>query len=506
LVFVFNAVHRGQPAFIRDWPGEIGDFRLSLASNLPTLVNWRRRCNRWVFARLARHFYGGFPGAAVMNDWNDAERRFEKALEFVQQRKWSDALEEMKAATTINPFNAGWFHNLGMILDQMNRCEEALDAYSRAAQIEPKNLPVQERLGIDLYRTGRLRQALRAFTRINAEDPAYESAYCHLILVHAELGDHEKAEEMFYTARLYKDHCPRCYDHIGRSLAARNEHDRAIYCFQRCLDLDPNWPAASGRLADCYRRKGDLEQARRFYLGDLRQNPGGIKTLLDLGDLLVQMNRLEEAGEKYRRCIELFPNQAGGYAGHGRWLVRCGRFDEARDCFAEALRLDPTLCGVHLELARLSLRHGDRAVTRRHLRAEHLRRSEDTHVLLSLANLWMDCGQDRTAMACLKRLIVLQPGNTDAWLNLAVAQFRRGLYTQGIQSCRQCLDLDGSNRLAMYNLALAYDHLGQFDQALQWTRRALTLEPRDVSLQRLELRLRLLRAGGLVLGWLRRRI
>lgn len=448
--------------------------------------------------------YGFFVGAALMNDWHDAERRFEKALEFVQQRKWSDALEEMKAATSINPFNAGWFHNLGLILDEMGRHDEALDAYRKATQIDPKNLAIRERLGIDLYRTGRLRQALLNFKRISADEPAFEAAYCHRIVIYSDLGDHDKAEEMFYSARLYKDHCPRCYDHMGRSLAARNELDRAIFCFQRCLDLEPNWPGAAGRLAEAYRQKGDLEQARRCYLADLRQNPGGIKTLLDLGDLLIQMNRLEEAGEKFRRCIELFPNHAGGYAGHGRWLVRSGRFDEAATCFAEALRLDPTLCGVHLELARLSMRHNDRTVTRRHLRAEHLRRSEDAQVLLSLANLWMDCGQDRTAMACLKRLIALQPGNTDAWLNLAVAQFRRGLYAQGIRSCRQCLDLDGSNRLAMYNLALAHDHLGQFDLALQWTRRALTLEPRDASLQRLELRLRMLRSCGLVLGWMKR--
>jgi tetratricopeptide (TPR) repeat protein len=95
-------------------------------------------------------------------------------------------------------------------------------------------------------------------------------------------------------------------------------------------------------------------------------------------------------------------------------------------------------------------------------------------------------------MACLKRLLTTEPANPDAWLNLGVSQFRQGLYAQGLSSCRQALELDSRNRLAMYNLALAHDRIGQYEVALSWARRALELEPRDATLQRLELRLRLL--------------
>ncbi|MBW3653184.1 MAG: DUF881 domain-containing protein [Actinobacteria bacterium] len=33
-----------------------------------------------------------------MNDWDDAERRVEKAQELFEQRRWSEALEELRAA------------------------------------------------------------------------------------------------------------------------------------------------------------------------------------------------------------------------------------------------------------------------------------------------------------------------------------------------------------------------------------------------------------------------
>jgi tetratricopeptide (TPR) repeat protein len=440
-----------------------------------------------------------------MNQWQDAEQHFERALELVRHRKWQQALSELRRATRVNPFNGQWQFHLGLVLDEMGRYDQALRAYRRAVRIEPNNLQIQERVAADLHRVGRLRQALRAFADISQADPSHEPAYCHRLLIHVELGEHDLAEEMFYTARLYKDHCPRCYDYMGRSLAARGMHKRAIYCFQRCLDMEASWPDAWRRLAEVFWNKGETEQARRHYLADLRQNPGRVQTLLDLGDLLLEMGRVDEAGEKYRLCIELAPREADGYLRYGRWLARCRKTEEAQLAFAEALRRNPTMSGVHLELARLAIARGDRAETRLQLRAEHLVCSDDVQVLLGLANLWMDCDGYRTAIACLKRLVTLQPECRDAWLNLAVAQFRRGLYRQGIRSCQQALELEPANRLAMYNLAVAHERMGEYDEALQWARAALKLQPRDVNMQRLEFRLRALRWWGSLGGMVRRR-
>ena len=42
-----------------------------------------------------------------MTEWDDAERRVEKAQELFEQRRWSEALEELRAATDINPYNGG---------------------------------------------------------------------------------------------------------------------------------------------------------------------------------------------------------------------------------------------------------------------------------------------------------------------------------------------------------------------------------------------------------------
>src|SRR5437588_5600906 len=108
-----------------------------------------------------------------MNDWNDAERRVERAQEFFEQRKWAEALDELRAATSINPYNASWFFNIGLTLDELGRFEEATDAYRQALGIEPDDLQSLHHLGMDLHQVGRFREALEAFERVEQIDASF---------------------------------------------------------------------------------------------------------------------------------------------------------------------------------------------------------------------------------------------------------------------------------------------------------------------------------------------
>src|SRR5207249_4348421 len=187
-------------------------------------------------------------------------------------------------------------------------------------------------------------------------------------------------------------------------------------------------------------------------------------TLLDLGELLAEMGRLEEAGEKIRRAIELTPDDPAAHHALGRWLLHSGLEDDAIEAFVKALRLDPTFPGSHLHLAQIHHRRREAIEARRHLRGELLLKPDDPQVLLSLANLLMDTQESRLAAASLKRLVQIVPNNVNGWVNLAVAQFMRRRYDEGIFACHEALRCDPKNLLAIYNLALAHEHLRRFDE------------------------------------------
>jgi tetratricopeptide (TPR) repeat protein len=75
---------------------------------------------------------------------------------------------------------------------------------------------------------------------------------------------------------------------MGCSLSARGLYGKAIYCWTRTLDLDPQHPLVHLRIAEALWNKGDLEQARQHYLCGLRQDPGSTSILLDLSELYLR--------------------------------------------------------------------------------------------------------------------------------------------------------------------------------------------------------------------------
>ena len=415
------------------------------------------------------------------NDWNDAEQRVEHAQELFEQRKWQEALDELILATTINPYNGGWFFNIGLTLDEMGRLDEAIEAYRRTLEIEPSDIQALYHLGTDLQQTERFGDAIKTFEQIESIDATFEPCYCGRVLCYSELGEHDKAEEMFYLARLYKEHCPACYFNMGCSLAARGLFDKAIFCWTKTLDSAVNGSAGASplvpgeisqsghttaelaemhgevhvRIAQALWSKGDLEQARQHYVLGLRQDPGNTHTLLDLSDLLVEMNRWEEAGEKIRRAIELTPEDPASHFCLGRWMLRCGREDRAIASLKRSLELDPTWPGAHLLMGEAHLRRKELPDACQHLRAELLLRPDEPQMLMDLANLLIDVGEVRAAVACLKRLTLICPDHGAAWQNLGVAHFIRGRVDEGIAASLEALKIDPKNRGALHNLAIA---------------------------------------------------
>jgi predicted Zn-dependent protease len=81
-------------------------------------------------------------------------------------------------------------------------------------------------------------------------------------------------------------------------------------------------------------------------------------------------------------------------------------------------------------LGRISFRRGDLGAARNRFRAELQLRPDQPKLLLELANLLMDTGESRAALACLKWLVAMNPREVSGWLNLAVAQFTRGHYSE----------------------------------------------------------------------------
>lgn len=420
-----------------------------------------------------------------MNDWLEAENRIERVIQLAEAQQWTEALDELDAAISINPNDAQWHAQRGHILDQLGRHDEAVRAYGDALAIEPGQLEVETLLSIDLIRTGWYEEAVRLLEGLARRYPEFEPAYCHRIAAYTRMGQHEDAEAMFYLAQQIDEDCPNCFHHMAESLACRGLFDRACYCWQRALEMEPDYPQARQRIAEAYRIQKDYEKAREFYLSALRRDAGNTDILAELGDLLIEMGDLPGAAAKFEQILELEPHCERATVMLGLIASQCDNLDKAVACFEQTLRLDESYPGVRAHLGEVELRRGNHYEALRHLSLALEDDPEDRIGLMAMGNCLLELGRHGESADHFERLLEIDPDMTGAHHNLAVCRFLDGDFQGGIEHCQAVLERDADNVLALHKLGLAYLHLGRWREARQMIDRGLAVDPDHPGLQAL---------------------
>ena len=453
--------------------------------------------------------------------WQDAQSRVRRARDLLRRRQVPEALEELRAAAELDPLDPVPHRELGRCLSLLGRHDEAADALARAAEAEPECPHGWLALGGALLELGRWREAIEALDHAGRLDPAAADADAGRVRAYAALGDHDRAEQMFYLAQQVDERLPAPFYHVAASLAERGgegEIARARWCWRRTIELaagesrSPRRRAEAAdlatrsylRLAELDADAGNLEQSRRHYLQALARDGRRVESLLGLAELLLRMRQHDAAAERIHRAVRLDPDDPRGHFLAGRRYFEIGRLNEAAVALRRVIELDPGFPRGHLMLAKLAARQDDPEAVCRHCRLEMLRRPDRPVVLGELGGLLTDAGDLEHAAACYKRLVATDPSDAAAWQNLGVVECLRGELMPGVIASRRAIKLDPANLDAHNNLALAFLQMRELDAAAKVLADGLSLDPRHRPLRRLRLRLRLLRTGDRLRAGLRR--
>ncbi|GAB4546759.1 MAG: hypothetical protein Tsb0013_05890 [Phycisphaerales bacterium] len=448
-----------------------------------------------------------------MNEWSEAERRVERAHELYEAGRWDEAERELREALTLNPYKAEWHFNLGLTLEAAGRHEDAINAFEGAHKLDPSDTQALMAMAVNALRADRPEAALAWLDQSIEVDADRAEAFIHRIEAFTRLGRHDDAELSFYQALQLENSDPenaQAYANMGEALMERSEHERAIFCFREAASLDPTLPRINGRLAQACAATGRHERARKLFMSELRDNPGDVDTLLDFGDLLVDMHRYAEAGEKYRRVLEIDPHHADAHFALADLSRRQHRFDQALAGYALVLKLDPMHPEASRRIASLLLARGDQSRAIDHLRAELSRLRDRPRDFIDddvreLGDLLLQAKLPRQATRVFRVLVDRREDDAEAWHALSVALFESGRRDDGLHAARRALRLHPEHIQALHNTAMALAQDRSWSRASAYVKRALTIDPDDTLLRRLMMTIRIKRAFCLLAGPFTRR-
>ena len=423
-----------------------------------------------------------------MSDWLEAEQRVERAQQYSESERWPEALAELDAAIAINPHTALWHAQRGFVLEELDRPAEAAEAYEFSLGLDPDDREVALALGTVLARQNLFAKAVEVLEKLSKAHPDFEPAYCQRIHAYAELGQHDQAEQMFYLAQELDDQCPHCFYHMGGSLAARGLTERAIFCWNRVLKLEPNYIGINRRIAEVNRAQGRRDIAREYYLRELRDDPGNTDVLFDLAELAVESDEQEAAIAKFEQIVELDPRNLEARFALGKLFLGKGEQQKALSCFEAVAVLSggqPSITEFDWRLGEALLACGRAHEAKPHLQAAVSNDPDNREILALLANVLLETGNASRAADCYRRLLAVDERSAVAHHKLARCLTLLGRNEAASDHCSRALELDPSDTEALLLGAGADASLGRWKPARLRLQKLSELDPNNLDAKKL---------------------
>jgi protein O-mannosyl-transferase len=217
-------------------------------------------------------------------------------------------------------------------------------------------------------------------------------------------------------------------------------HDATIL-YRVTLQKNPGSWLAHNNLGLIMADAGRPQEAVEHFREALLLNPDYIEAHLNLGAALANAGQQQEAIEHFRHALRLNPDYTEAYNNLGNALAKAGRPQEAIEQYEQALRLKPDYANVHN----------------------------------NLGAALVDAGRMQEAIEQYEQALRLNPNYANAHKNLGDALVNTGRLQEAIEHYQQALRLKPGYANIYYNLALLYAGTHQSSNAIDAAQKGLAL-------------------------------
>ncbi len=218
-----------------------------------------------------------------------------------------------------------------------------------------------------------------------------------------------------------------------------------------------------------------------FYRAALAVRPESPGVLLNLGNVLAGIGRLDEAIAANEQAIRINPDYASAHNNLGKTLAAKGALDDAITAFRQAISLKPDYTMAHYNLGTTFFLKGefDEAVAA--LReAVRLKPHDAAAVHNNLGNALKKTGALDEAEDAFRTAIRLQPDQAQAYNGLGgLLCDDRANYDGAIAAFRRAIELRPDEADFHHNLGRALTEKGDLDEAVTAYRQAILDNPDD---------------------------
>ncbi|HUJ02084.1 MAG TPA: tetratricopeptide repeat protein [Rhizomicrobium sp.] len=300
---------------------------------------------------------------------------------------------------------------------------------ARALQLRPDHADALHLMGQMYWVQGRFAEAEELYRKTLAKEPARAEAHVHLGQVLHAMGRYDEAVAEFREAIRLKLDLTDAHFGLGLALAAKNDLGAAERAYRAGLAQPRRNPqhvaALKHNLGVVLTQQNRHEEALAEIMGAQAISPNLPNADFNRGNTLQMLGRLQEAEMAYLRALSRNPLDLKAHGDLNRLLYRLNR-PEFLASYDEALRRHPGFGALHAEKGKF-LFLGDRLEDAREAFARALAlEPENPAARDGLGSVLTRLGDYEAASREFERLIAAEPGHIDARANYAECLLRAG--------------------------------------------------------------------------------
>jgi tetratricopeptide (TPR) repeat protein len=236
--------------------------------------------------------------------------------------------------------NVDVYYNTGVTLVRLGELEKAASCFEDILKLEPDNSDALRSLDLT-RRTIRILKGNEKFATSDLEwmgGAANAARNSDIFQIALRIG--EKMVEADPGVGALND--------LGLTHQCMGEYDKAIECFDRALQIEPDMPEALSQKALCLMIKNRLDEASVLYSKVVQLKPDFPQGWYNLGIISIRKNNYDEAITLLDKAIGLNDEY------YMAWFAKCqalrglNRMEDAAECLKRAIAINPEYVAASL--------------------------------------------------------------------------------------------------------------------------------------------------------------
>ena len=372
------------------------------------------------------------------------KERYEVGCNYLDQKRYEDALDEFKETINIDPIYTDAHYGLGRAYLAQGNLEAAENGAKKALWLAENNHPDSQKLldAIAHYRSGcnflnnsEWNMAIDKFQESINLEPIFTEVHCELSRAYIEVdnlkaarGAAEEALRLRYeypAAQKLLVAIKRKYYYKGETFFNREEYAQAIFEFQKAVEIDQYFKGAHRFAGEAYLKLGDLEKGEKSTREALEidLNYELAQELLkkikqthkEYGDNYRRRKAYTDALRAYQHAIRIDEKYKEAYNGCGRVYWGMKEYSKAITAYLHAISIDD----------RYRIAHNN------------------------LSIVYLEIGEYPKAVNSLKRAIEIKPDYQTAYHNLALTYFKMENLQAASETVLKASRLDPNNQYTL---------------------------------------------------------